>query len=135
MIYTCYWESMREPISRNKDTIGYSYEAAMKYSILSVKGYEPGFVLGTIPEYTTIHRADLMRPLLDSNKDSFLFIVTNLQLQSWKYWVRKHKMEKYIAKTIGPLVNENYPGSEPRLNIFVLAGLEHIIRKEENAKT
>lgn len=128
MIYTGYWNSIATPIT----TGGYGWKTANEFRLdvnHSSSQYVGSFVRSTIPNGKLIHRADLIKQLLASNENSIVLIITNDQMSGFNEYLENHQLEEYVAKRVDTLVNENYPGTTPRLNIIVLAGKEHLIRK------
>ena len=141
MIYTVYFDGMRTLLDKQIEvynSLDYEYYReyyhTKKDGIASENRYTLGrFMLGAAYSAGKKHptyREMINQMLLDS-KDSFVFIITNKQMPAWNKMLEDTGWEVFIAYKSAPLVNENYPTTEPRLNIVVLAGLDHIMRKEK----
>lgn len=126
MIYTMYWSGMQGNFVRTTSysdaliNTGRDYKAAYSW-------YLP-FKIGAVYPYKTIVRDRI----IGNDKDTYVFIVTNDQRTEFKAWIKKEKLEDYIFyESPKALVNENYPGSEPRLWLYVFCGPNNINRKEK----
>ncbi len=124
MIYSAYWTATRAPA-----TNGSGMTPATVAHYPKDKAYDWYRIMATISPDAHIPKAPAYRELLEGNKDSFIFIVTAEQHPEFTKWLKDNDFGKYIVfKTDKPLRNENYPGSAPRLYMYVLAGTEHMMR-------
>lgn len=122
MIYNCYWNgcgSAVRPAYINEDTIKNNPNLAVWRGLKHGKMYDAGA---------------WMAELITSNdEDSFVFIVTNEQKPSFDKWVEKYALEELIFfQDKKAWVNENYPGSEPRLWMTIFCGKNHIMRSKSD---
>lgn len=141
MIYTVYFDGMRTLLDKQMEdynSLNYVYyqkhyhtkkDGVASVDKLNLGRFMLGAAYGAGKKHPT-YREMINQMLLDS-KDSFVFIITNNQMFVWNQMLKDTGWEVFIAYKSAPLVNENYPSTEPRLNIVVLAGLDHIMRKEK----
>lgn len=133
MIYSVYWESFRRGITGVGNPFNDYYaiwkQKEYKNYFASGGSYLTSAIASCLPKGTVINMADPLKEHLDTNKDSFVFIITSEQMDGFNSYVKQHDLEKYIAVKVGPLNNENYPNRDPRLTLIVMAGPEHLIRK------
>jgi hypothetical protein len=126
MIYTMYWSGMQGNLYRPRTLSDAVINGSKDYKA-HYRWYLP-FSIDKVYSYK-----DLVRDsILGNDKDTHVFIVTNDQHTGFKEWIKKEKLKDYIFyQSPKALVNENYPGSEPRLWLYVLCGPNNINRKEK----
>lgn len=65
----------------------------------------------------------------ESKEDSFVFILTNTQLESFKAWIEQYKLEEFeVFRMARPVTNGNHPKNGRNLTMVVFASKEHVWR-------
>lgn len=77
--------------------------------------------IANFPEYQSINsRKEFEKLMKESIGDTFVFIITNEQMNEWNTWLKSSGLGKFITNSITGLRNENYPGQVPRLNLYTM---------------
>jgi len=126
MIYTMYWSGMQGNFQRHRSYTDDFINQDRAYKT-AYDWYLP-FPMDKVYSYKDIVRDRI----IGNDKDTHVFIVTDDQRPAFRAWIKKEKLEDYIFyQSPKALVNENYPGSEPRLWLYVFCGPNNINRKEK----
>ena len=70
--------------------------------------------------------ADIIK---ESEEDSFLFIITNIQIPAFDKWVQKYKLEEFITYRMERAVtNGNHPYNNRNLTLIAMCSKTHVWR-------
>ena len=80
--------------------------------------------------------AEIMASLIkESEEDSFVFILTNAQLEAFDAWVKKYELERWMVYRMERAVtNGNHPQNGRNLTLAVFASRQHVWRDMFSSK-
>lgn len=65
----------------------------------------------------------------ESTEDSFVFIITNKQMEDFTKWIKENKLEKYeVYRMTQAITNGNHPDNGRNLLLVVFASKQHVWR-------
>lgn len=71
----------------------------------------------------------------ESEEDSFVFILTNAQLEAFDAWVKKYELERWMVYRMERAVtNGNHPQNGRNLTLAVFASRQHVWRDMFSSK-
>ena len=65
----------------------------------------------------------------ESTEDSFVFIITNKQMEDFTKWIKENKLEEYeVYRMARPITNGNHTTNGRNLLLVVFASKQHVWR-------
>jgi len=65
----------------------------------------------------------------ESTEDSFVFIITNKQMEEFTKWIKENKLEEYeVYRMARPITNGNHTHNGRNLLLVVFASKQHVWR-------
>lgn len=133
MIYHLVWSSI---VGNNKVAVppyvkDYATMADRDYPTNYYKdAYGPYKLIVDYIGYSYNPQELLAEAIKESEDDSFIFILQNKQLKSFKEWLVKFELEDYVVYNMPqPITNDVHKDNGRNLTMYVLASSKHVWRE------
>lgn len=74
-----------------------------------------------------VNEWQLIKDVLENTGDTFIYIITSVQLYNWLHTIKEQGLEKYLIvdERNGGTTNRNNMADDRRLKVFVFKGAKH----------
>lgn len=130
MIYNIYWNNLYR---HSAFQLGHGFLRSIQTSpeVINLGAYQPykkmidsGIDLAKLPQFAGAQF--LAEAIKESKEDSFVFVLTNIQLPSFDEWIKKFNLSEYIMfRMHRPVTNNPYPDNGRNLTLVVMMGKDH----------